>query len=73
MSDISDKHCPTCQCDKDALDSDVLEIMGAVRQICYGRGASIPKWQRADLRKRLRKLFALDVVTRIEDDFYKNC
>lgn len=52
----------------------LLAIMSAVKQICYGNSKTIPKTDRAWLRKQIRSVgYSLEQTKRIENEFYKNC
>ena len=55
------------------LQGRVVAIMGAVRNICYGKSVRIPKVDKAWLRKKLREYgFSLDEVKEMEKEFYAN-
>jgi hypothetical protein len=52
----------------------LLEIMEAVRTICYSKSINITKTDQATLRRALRKArYSLTMVKEIEKLFYKNC
>lgn len=51
---------------------DVMDVMQAVKAICYGRSPQVTGYQKSTLRKALRKFFPLEAVKKMEEEFYRS-